>query len=96
VRALAVAVPTMVADPTHVEGDFVELMNRTPKVVFSTTLTEPLAWQRATLNRGELAVEIPRLKRQPGKDVGAWGSVALVGSRVLDDRVVLLDYQPAR
>jgi dihydrofolate reductase len=121
----------------EVEGDFVELMNRTPKVVFSTTLTEPLAWQNATLNRGELAVEIPRIKRQPGKDVGVWGSVALVrsllrlglldrlrlqvypvalgatgtkplfegfdrttlalvGSRVLDGQVVLLDYQPAR
>jgi dihydrofolate reductase len=121
----------------EVEGDFVELMNRTPKVVFSTTLTEPLAWQNATLNRGELAVEIPRIKRQPGKDVGVWGSVALVrsllrlglldrlrlqvypvalgatgtkplfegfdrttlalvGSRVLDGQIVLLDYQPAR
>jgi dihydrofolate reductase len=118
----------------EVEGEYVELMNLTPKVVFSTTLTEPLAWQYSTLNRGDVAAEIPRLTQRPGRDIGVWGSVALVrsllrlglldrlrlqvypvvlgttgtkpifdgfdrttfqlvGSRVLDGQVVLLDYQ---
>jgi dihydrofolate reductase len=118
------------------EGDFADLMNSTPKVVFSKTLTEPLAWQNTTLNRGDVASEIPKLKQQPGKDVGIAGSVALVrsllklglldrlqlqvypvalggtgtkaifegfdrttlklvGSRVLDGQVVLLDYDTA-
>jgi dihydrofolate reductase len=64
----------------EVEGDYAELMNRTPKMVFSKTLTEPLAWQNTRLNRGNLAVEIPSLKRLPGKDIGIWGSIALVRS----------------
>jgi dihydrofolate reductase len=118
----------------EVEGEYTEVMNHTPKMVFSKTLTEPLAWQNSTLNRGDVAAEIPRLTHQPGRDIGIWGSVALVrslltlglldrlrlqvypvvlgttgtkpifegfdrttlalvGSRVLDGQVVLLDYQ---
>jgi dihydrofolate reductase len=72
----------------EVEGDFVELMNRTPKMVFSKTLKEPLAWQNTTLSRGDVAAEIPELKQQPGKDIGIWGSVALVRSLL---RLGLLD-----
>jgi dihydrofolate reductase len=64
----------------EVEGDFAELMNRTPKMVFSKTLEEPLSWQNTTLNRGDVAAEIPKLKQRPGKDIGIWGSVALVRS----------------
>jgi dihydrofolate reductase len=64
----------------EVEGDFAELMNRTPKMVFSKTLEEPLSWQNTTLNRGDVAAEIPELKQRPGKDIGIWGSVALVRS----------------
>jgi dihydrofolate reductase len=56
----------------QLEGDFADLMNRTPKMVFSRTLSEPLAWQNPTLNSGDAAAEIPRLKRQPGKDIGVW------------------------
>jgi dihydrofolate reductase len=119
----------------EVEGEYTKLMNQTPKMVFSTTLTEPLAWRNSTLNRGEVAAEIPGLTQQPGRDIGIWGSVALVrsllrlglldrlrlqvypvllgttgtkpifdgfdrttlqlvGSRVLDGQVVLVDYQP--
>jgi dihydrofolate reductase len=72
----------------EVEGDFAELMNRTPKMVFSSTLTEPLAWQNTSLNRGDVAYEILRLKQQPGRDIGIWGSVALVRSLL---RLGLLD-----
>jgi dihydrofolate reductase len=64
----------------EVEGDFVALMNDIPKVVFSRTLKEPLSWESATLNRGEVAAELPRLTQQPGRDIGIWGSVALVQS----------------
>jgi dihydrofolate reductase len=72
----------------EVEGDFTELMNRTPKMVFSTTLDEPLGWQNTRLNRGDVAAELPKLKQQPGKDIGIWGSVALVRSLL---RLGLLD-----
>jgi dihydrofolate reductase len=72
----------------EVEGEYVVLMNQTPKMVFSKTLTEPLAWPNSRLNRGDVAVEIPRLKRLPGRDIGIWGSVALVRSLL---RLGLLD-----
>ena len=72
----------------EVEGEYVELMNQTPKMVFSRTLTEPLAWRHSRLNRGDVAAEIPRLKRQPGGAIGVWGSVALVRSLL---RLGLLD-----
>lgn len=70
------------------EGDFTDLMNSTPKVVFSKTLTEPLTWQNTQVNRGDLTVEIPKLKQQPGKDIGIGGSVELVRSLL---RLGLLD-----
>jgi dihydrofolate reductase len=72
----------------EVEGDLPEVMNRTPKMVFSTTLQAPLAWQNSTLNRGDVAAEIPRLKQQSGRDIGIWGSVTLVRSLL---RLGLLD-----
>jgi dihydrofolate reductase len=80
------------------EGDFTDLMNRTPKMVFSKTLTEPLAWQNTQLNRGDLAVEIPKLKQQPGRDIGIGGSVELVRSLLklgLLDRLQLQVYPAA-
>jgi dihydrofolate reductase len=82
----------------EVEGDFAELMNRTPKMVFSRALKVPLAWQHTTLNRGDVAAEIPELKQQPGKDIGIWGSVALVRSLLqqgLLDRLQLQAYPVA-
>jgi hypothetical protein len=56
----------------EVEGEYTELMNRTPKLVLSKTLTEPLAWQSSGLNRGDAAAELPKLKQQPGRDIGIW------------------------
>ncbi|MGH3679000.1 MAG: dihydrofolate reductase family protein [Natronosporangium sp.] len=70
------------------EGEIAEAINATPRVVFSKTLAEPLAWQNTVVNRGDLATEIPKLKQQPGKDIGTAGSVALVRSLL---RLGLLD-----
>lgn len=82
----------------EVEGDFTDVMNSTPKVVFSKTLSEPLTWQNTRVNRGDLASEIPKLKQQPGKDIGIGGSVALVQSLLklgLLDRLRLQVYPVA-
>jgi dihydrofolate reductase len=82
----------------EVEGDFTDLMNRTPKMVFSKTLTEPLVWKNTQLNSGDLAVEIPKLKQQPGGDIGIGGSVELVRSLLklgLLDRLRLQVYPVA-
>jgi dihydrofolate reductase len=55
----------------EVEGDFTELVNRTPKMVFSTTLDEPLGWQNTRLNRGDVAAELPKLSSSPARTSGS-------------------------
>jgi dihydrofolate reductase len=54
-------------------------MNEVPKVVFSGTL-ERAEWADSRIARGDLAEEIADLKREPGKDMIAWGGAALAQS----------------
>lgn len=54
-------------------------MNEIPKVVFSRTLVRA-EWADSRIARGELAEEITELKRQPGKDMLAWGGAAFAQS----------------
>ena len=63
---------------------FTDYLNNTPKFVVSTTLEEPLEWQNSTLIKGNVAEEIAKLKRQPGKDIGIVGSGTLVRSLLRD------------
>lgn len=68
-------------------------MNDIPKVVFSRSLTTA-DWPDSTIANGELAEEINALKRQPGKDLIAWGGAAFAQSlsrlRLVDEyRLVL-------
>lgn len=53
-------------------------MNSFKKHVVSTTLREPLAWQKSTRIDGDVAGEIARVKDQPGKDILVIGSGELV------------------
>jgi len=112
-------------------------MSELPKLVFSSTLKEPLAWKNTRLLKGAVADEIRALKQQPGDPLRTIGSISLVKSmlqlglldrlrlmifplilgsagrepiyagypqaglelidmRVLDSRLVLLEYRPAR
>ena len=64
---------------------FTDYLNNTPKFVVSTTLQEPLEWQNSTLIKDNVAEEIAKLKRQPGKDIGIVGSGTLVRSLLRDD-----------
>jgi dihydrofolate reductase len=66
------------------EQPFTDYLNDTPKYVVSTTLEEPLEWNNSTLIKGNVAEEIARLKRQPGKDIGIVGSATLVRSLLRD------------
>jgi dihydrofolate reductase len=63
---------------------FTDYLNNTPKFVVSTTLEEPLEWQNSTLIKGNVAEEVAKLKRQPGKDIGIVGSGTLVRSLLRD------------
>src|SRR5215218_4216300 len=67
------------------EQPFTDYLNKTSKYVVSTTLQEPLQWQNSTLIKGNLAEEIAKLKRQPGKDITSLGSGTLVRSLLADD-----------
>ncbi len=58
-------------------GDFADKFNSMPKYVVSTTLTEP-SWSNSTLIGGNVADEVPKLKRQHGGDILVNGSARLV------------------
>jgi dihydrofolate reductase len=110
-------------------------MRELPKVVFSTTLEEPLTWSNTRVIAGDVEQQIRILKQQPGDAIRSIGSIQLVkglmqhglvdrlrlmvfpvilgdtgrepiytdlqrtmlrlvSTKVLDGRVVLLEYQP--
>jgi dihydrofolate reductase len=52
--------------------------NDLPKYVVSTTLAEPLAWANSRLIRGDVPVELAKLKSEPGKELQIIGSGELV------------------
>jgi dihydrofolate reductase len=58
-------------------GGMADTMNAFPKVVVSTTL-ERADWQNSTLIKGNVAAEIEKLKRQPGRNINMSGSGTLV------------------
>lgn len=59
---------------------FADRMNRYPKYVVSSTLTDP-GWN-AEVVTGDLTTEITKLKDQPGKDILIFGSGTLVTSLI--------------
>jgi dihydrofolate reductase len=61
----------------EVTGDFGKRMNNMPKVVVSTTLTDP-AWKNTTVISGNVAEEVARLKEQYAGDVLVPASATLV------------------
>ena len=58
-------------------GDYGKKMNAMPKVVVSTTLTEP-TWNNTTIISGNMADEVARLKAQYDGDILVQGSATLV------------------
>jgi dihydrofolate reductase len=59
------------------DGAYLGRMNEIRKLVASTTLTGPPAWN-ATVISGDVADEIARLKREPGGNIEVYGSSTLV------------------
>ena len=62
------------------ENPVAAAMNGRQKYVVSTTLEEPLEWSNSTLIKGNVAEEIAKLKKGPGKDIVISGSATLVRS----------------
>lgn len=61
-------------------------MNESPKVVFSNTL-DRADWGETHIVRGDLAEQISRLKREPGKDLLAHGGATFVQSLARNDLI---------
>jgi dihydrofolate reductase len=61
------------------DDEYAVSMNDIPKVVFSKTLTEADR-PESTIASGDLAEEIGTLKREPGRDMIAWGGAAFAQS----------------
>lgn len=59
--------------------EFADIINNTPKLVASTTLTA-VDWQNSTLIEGDVPQALRRLKAEPGKDISITGSPTLVRS----------------
>lgn len=60
-------------------GEFGKKMNAMPKVVVSSTLTDP-AWNNTTIISGNLATEVAKLKQRYDGDILVAGSATLVRS----------------
>ena len=62
-------------------------LNTRPKYVASTTLTEPLGWQNATVLQGDVAAAVGALKQEDGADLYVIGSTELVQTLIAHDLV---------
>lgn len=61
-------------------GEGMEVLTERRKLVFSSTLTEPLEWKHSELVTGDAVEEIRRLKKENEKDLRTIGSLALCRS----------------
>jgi dihydrofolate reductase len=62
------------------EHPFARFINSVPKYVASATLSTDEEWQPTTILTGDLSQTIAQLKQQPGKNIGAHGSLTLIRS----------------
>jgi len=74
--------PNVPADDPY--GTF---MNRFQKYIVSTTLTEPLGWQKSTLISRDVPKAVSELRASPGKDIQVIGSGDLVQTLIANDLV---------
>jgi dihydrofolate reductase len=74
----------------NASGPYADKLNSIPKLVASTTLTEPLGWN-ARLLRGDAMAELDRLRQQDGGDILTYGSVTLMYSLLRHGLVDQLD-----
>jgi dihydrofolate reductase len=68
------------------EGPFADKLNSDPKVVVSSTLTNP-EWQNTTVLSGDVVAEIARLKDETNGVILVAGSGTLVGTLLAADLV---------
>jgi dihydrofolate reductase len=69
-----------------------EGMNNLPKVVFSRTM-DKASWSNTKLVKGDLAAEVRKMKKEPGKDMVILGSGSIVSQ--LAQQGLIDEYQVA-
>ena len=69
------------------DNPFAKVLNGLPKYVASTTLTEPLGWERSTLLQGDVAKAVAELKEGEGGNIVVLGSGGLVQTLYQNDLV---------
>jgi dihydrofolate reductase len=70
------------------EGDpFGDVMNKMPKYVVSTTLTDTSAWRNSTLIKDNVIEQVRALKAQDGKHIAIDGSSVLIHTLAQHDLV---------
>ncbi|GLW08049.1 deaminase reductase [Microtetraspora sp. NBRC 13810] len=85
-------IPAWASGPEGESKETIAMMNDTPKVVISNSLTES-PWENAVVAGGDLTETVNRLKAQPGGDMIAYGGGTLVSeliARELLDEIHLL------
>lgn len=74
----------------NASGPYADRLNSIPKLVASTTLTEPLTWN-ATLLKGNAIAELRKIKETNGGDIVMYGSITLMRSLLDNDLIDQLD-----
>ena len=62
---------------TMFDGPYYDSLNELPKLVFSSTLEEPLGWQNSTVINEDAVTAIERLKRTTDVPMRSHGSISL-------------------
>lgn len=62
---------------TEFDEPYYERLNELPKMVFSSTLEEPLGWQNSTVVNEDAVIAVERLKRTTDVPMRSHGSIAL-------------------
>ena len=68
---------------TMFDEPYYDSLNELPKLVFSSTLEEPLGWQNSTVINEDAVTAIERLKRTTDVPMRSHGSISLNRSRSL-------------
>lgn len=74
----------------NASGPYADRLNAMPKLVVSSTLTEPLGWNARLLN-GDAIAELRKIKETGGGDIVMYGSVGLMRSLLANGLVDQLD-----
>jgi dihydrofolate reductase len=69
--------PAGTDETTGDEADAVDVLTRASKIVFSSTLDEPLAWANSTLVRGDAADAVRAIKQEGSGLLSTIGSLSL-------------------